>query len=272
MIGQDGSLSITVPGQKVTWFQFLQASRLATSEMGGWNSKTHWIELGLDQLHPLLVKQWTKRSLKDNARPKPRSQDVILSHEDSGARMDAERRGMEALKSRIDGLLENKLNAVLHSNKNWPTADWGNFLGYEVPLADESTGQLKIDLIGAGKDSVTGDGFVSLVELKQAESPKNSPLMALTEAICYAVQIKRCKELRKKILNGDFKTIRLILAAPEEYWSCWKLKKHPDCSKKMNAIVESVSEILSPSFKLTLEMVSLLYENGEIKVEPICSE
>lgn len=272
MIGKDGSLSITAPGQKVTWFQFLQASRFATSEKGGWNSKTHWVELGLDKLHPLLVKQWTRRSLKDNALPKPRNRDSKLVREDTSPRREAERSGKEALKLGIDELTENEINAVLHAKNQWPT-DWGDFLSYEVPLADESCGQLKIDLIGKGKNLMTNDGFLSLVELKQAHSPKNSPLMALTEVICYAIQIGRCKKyLGKEIFNGSFKTIRLILAAPETYWACWDVKKQPNHFRKMNNIVESVNEILSPEFKfkLNLELVSLLCENDRIEVNPIC--
>jgi len=140
----------------------------------------------------------------------------------------------------INSLSENHLSILLYDKQ---ISQWGNLIGYEIPLAAESEGQLKIDLLGKG---ITTERYVSIVELKQADNKNDSPLMALTEAICYGLQLGRCrKKLLAELKVEDFKIIRLILAAPSEYWSHWEFKKHPDCSKKMNAIVESVSEILT---------------------------
>jgi hypothetical protein len=100
--------------------------------------------------------------------------------------------------------------------------------------------------------------------------------MALTEAICYSIQIERCREyLRKEGLDVNNKTIRLILAAPDQYWTHWGSDKHMDFSgmvNRMTNIVESVAEILSPSFKLKLELFSLRYEKDGILVNPVCLE
>ena len=268
MIGEDGSLSVRVRGRDVTWFQFLQATRLANSKAGCWNSKSYWLPWGLDRLNASIVKQWTKTSLHKSAPPEPRTKQFKLGREDSKYRTAATKRGEEALKSGVNELMEADLNAVLHT-KSWPADSWGRFLGYEVPLAQESDGQLKIDLLGIG------DGFLSLVELKQAHSPSNSPLMALTEAICYSIQIGRCKKyLCKENSDVDFKAIRLILAAPGDYWDYWNFEKHEDWSTKMNQIVKSVSEILSDSLSLNLklEIFSLVCENDKLQAKQICCE
>ncbi len=267
MITDGGGLR--VPVKCVTWFQFLQLSRVTNSDQGGWNfkgkgkNKHLWVQNGLARLTPAIVEQWTKNSLEENALPKPRkqAQGFKLSRADTENRTKAGESGVEALKSGIDELLENELNALLYIGDHWPT-DWGQKKGYEVPLADESDGQLKIDLVGHGEDSPAGAGFLSLIELKQSDSPKNSPLMALTEAICYAIQIIRCENLLNQITGGRFQTIRLILAAPEKYWTYWEIKKHSDYSKQMTDIVEAVGKQLSSTIELKLEMHSLFCDKN----------
>ena len=46
MIKNDGSISVRIPADEVTWFSFLQSSRALNSEQGGWNFKKHWVEQG----------------------------------------------------------------------------------------------------------------------------------------------------------------------------------------------------------------------------------
>jgi len=267
-IGEDGS--ILLPGKAVTWFEFLEISRLTNSDYGGWNSKSFWFERGLNRLSPEIIYQWTVNSLSDKALPKPRKKDFKLERADTTARLEAEQSGIKSLNdSGINKLTENKLNAVLHTKDYWPCA-WGNFLSYEVPLADESDGQLKIDLLG------TGDKSLSIVELKQAKSPSNTPLMALIEAICYSIQIIRCKSnLPNK--HQSFETIRIILAAPEAYWNQWRSKNHPEWSPrtwspKLAAIVAAVNHKLPEDVKLSLELYSLEYESKKVTVKLIPAE
>ena len=267
-IGDDGS--ILLPSKAVTWFEFLAISRLTNSDYGGWNSKSYWLERGLNRLSTEIVYKWTENSLSEKALPKPRKRDFKLERAETAARLEAEQSGTKSLMdSGINDLTENKLNAVLHTKDHWPCA-WGSFLSYEVPLADESDGQLKIDLLG------TGDKSLSIVELKQAKSPSNTPLMALIEALCYSIQIIRCKKnLPDK--HQAFERIRIIIAAPEAYWNQWNSKKHPEWSPKMwlptlADIIAAVNQKLPGEVKLSLEMYSLHYETKKITVKSILSK
>jgi len=233
MIGDDGELF--VPAKAVTWFQFLQLSRLTNSEEAGWNSKSYWVERGLGRLSKPILQRWTKNSLASNVRPKPRTTSFCFGRKMSDQR-EATREGSE-----------NFLNAKLFMDET-PLPGAGKFLGYEIPLAAESNGQLKIDLLGHGNDA--GAAFISIVELKKAGNQKDSPLLALTEAICYAIQVIRCKEallkdaaLREKgITAAHFQNIRLILAAPKEYWEYWGGK---NSENQLREIVDSVSSAVS---------------------------
>jgi len=45
LITDGGGLEITLTPNEVTWFLFLQASRTTNSLKGGWNSKTHWLQV-----------------------------------------------------------------------------------------------------------------------------------------------------------------------------------------------------------------------------------
>ena len=121
-------------------------------------------------------------------------------------------------------LSENEINARLfHDGKH---GLWGTSIGYEIPLAAESDGQLKVDIFAIGKDAVS----LEIIELKRAENKCDSPLMALTEAICYGIQVVRCRDSllvdlvqKEKLVSEEhFHRIRLVLAAPEAYWNHWK--------------------------------------------------
>src|SRR5207253_26236 len=102
---------------------------------------------------------------------------------------------------------------------------WGESIGYEIPLAAESDGQLKVDILAIGQDKSS----LEIIELKKAKNKSDSPLMALTEAICYGIQAVRCQDylvsdphlIEKSVFKAHFKSIRLILAAPNAYWISW---------------------------------------------------
>src|SRR5438876_939145 len=118
MIGEDGSLSIRVRRQDVTWFQFLQTARLANSNYGGWNSKTHWHGRGLNVLTSGLVDLWTKNSLAKDALPKPRKAKFKLERQPTKQRSDAATSGRDKMDNEQD-ITENELNAALYGMK-WP--------------------------------------------------------------------------------------------------------------------------------------------------------
>lgn len=271
MISKDGSLSIIVPGQKVTWFQFLQASRVTNSVNDGWNSKSYWFDRGLNLLPASTVDMWTRNSLDEDALPKPRKAEFKLKRKETMERSAAAIKGRDKMALKLK-MTENELNAVLFKI-NWPAA-WGKAVSYEVPLADESDGQLKIDLIGYGADKSLGERFISIIELKRADNTSDTPLMALTETICYAIQLVRCrKSFDGEFKRDDWRTMRLVLAAPETYWRNWSSNKSNwriDLRPRIDAmreIVNRVSKILS--YKICFEIHSLTCQDGLVGVESV---
>jgi hypothetical protein len=171
----------------------------------------------------------------------------------------------------LDRHSENWLNAVLFKEHlcNTPLS-WGKLVGYEIPLADETQGQLKVDLVGVGKEG--NRTFFSLVELKRARNKTDSPLMALIEVICYAIQIIRSRDFLIQDLRlaaeglcsrHDFREIRMVLAAPDKYWRNWILQEHV---RKMGRIVTLVNEtIASCGCQLSL----YFYEIGPKRAIPL---
>ena len=66
---------------------------------------------------------------------------------------------------------------------------------------------------------------LSIIELKNARNHHCSPLLMLSQAICYGLQALRCKNL----LTNAFPelkewpgTVELVLAAPRSYWGYWE--------------------------------------------------
>jgi hypothetical protein len=248
MIGNDGGLR--VPAKRVTWFQFLQLSRVTNSKLAGWNSWKHWKERGLNILaEPKILHAWTANSisLAKNARPTPRHSDFMFDRQFSESR--------KAVKKGSENFLNAKLFA---SGTRFPGS--GEIIGYEIPLAAEAEGQLKIDLFGFG-EGVDG-GFVSIIELKKAGNKSDSPLLALTETICYGIQMIRCKNylLKDKVLQNKgiggahLNNIHLILAAPEAYWEHWAGKDWAggEIENRMRGIVSSVSNALGQGHTFSL--------------------
>lgn len=243
MIKENGALEVEVPVSEVTWFNFLQFSRGANSQVGGWDFKTLWKEGGLkklasDGVREGYLQRWTENSFGPGA-PGIREEDFRLDRQRSEAR-----RALLDKDRKLDAS-ENRLNTWLFDRGAFP--DWGRLAGYEVPLADESDGQLKVDLLAI--DEV--EPRITIIELKKADNAGNSPLMALTEAICYAIQAIRCREQLSKAIKAaghavtwaQFKIVRLVLAAPQAYWAGWKFKSelHVGC---MQRIVEQVNAVL----------------------------
>jgi hypothetical protein len=216
VITNDGGLSIALNCKDVTWFRFLQASRATNSIKGGWNSRTYWRKRGLEVLvKGAFLETWTKNSLETRVHPLPRRRDFHLH------------RPEEELRLREGAVGENGLNYSLFSTWRIAPRDplgclgmWSS-LSYEVPLGSEREDQLKVDLLGYR------EGAIGIIELKQAGNRTDSPLMALTEAICYGLQAIRCEESlmgeysTQLGQNCAFENLELKIVAPNAYWRHW---------------------------------------------------
>lgn len=262
LIGIDGSLFVKVPAQEASWYRFLAASRTAVSTHGGWNSKSYWRIRAVERLtrDPAVIRQWTRNSLTENE-PKPRRKDFRLSRE-----MSEERAGV---RSGMNDQSENWINATLferHSSK-WDKRFMGDvrFFGYEIPLGGEKARMLRIDLLGE-----IGNTELAVVELKRGKG-SDSPLMAFAEAVCYGLQLIRCKndlipELKAIGVDWDgARPVHLILAAPETYWKSWI---GPDALNggvdhllgQFESLVAAVNQVLEedkmPRLKLRLNVLA----------------
>ncbi|MBP6864720.1 MAG: hypothetical protein KBC32_05540 [Candidatus Didemnitutus sp.] len=242
----DGALGVATSA--ATWCHFLQLSRLTNSKCGGWNSISFWDSRGLQNLansHDV-VEIWTRNSLAPQALPKPRLEKFKFAE-----RSAEESRG----KGKPTG--ENALNwqLTLRLRENCVRGETAS--AYEVPLAGEREGQLKADAMIFHQG-----GRLEIIELKRAGTKgADSPLMALVECICYAIQAQRTwKDLSKEVKahlhveTGELNSIHLIIAAPE-YWSCCNVGKKeitPTQEKIMTALVKRVAQACKIDMHLTL--------------------
>ena len=245
MISKDGDISINIKCKEVTWFNFLQYSRDTNSVFGGWNSKSYWIKSGLEILSGAdFIRVWTNNSLSNDI-PEPRKKDFMFNRKFSGRRDAIITKGVE----NIDHLSENDINAFLFI-KNDPFFDY-NLIGYEIPLVDDKEGQLKIDLVGLN----VRDNKIGIIELKQSNSPSNSPLFALVELLCYGIQLLKCKtNISKEMIQKNdqiieehyFNNINLLIAAPEMYWNYWGFvgNKKIEIKDYFNKLLEIINPVI----------------------------
>jgi hypothetical protein len=281
MISEDGSIAVDLPCSEVTWFSFLQLSRGVSSNQGGWNSKTHWVKRGLyrlvkDGIVASCVGQWTASSLGTKVDPSPRISDFRLA-------------------ARNDDFVKNTRGASIPSGENDLNWNLSRFLNeeslrhaprehlvtYELPLAGEKNGQLKADVVVFHRD-----GSVEIVELKRSGlDGADSPLMALAEGICYALQMLRCwASLRKEVAQGlpcmceAIRAIGLILAAPS-YWENCKGKGKAVSEKEASAlrsIVHEVERVIRErsgfkNLRLTLTLADVVSEGrAKLRVSSLC--
>jgi len=231
MIKEDGKLQIIVPSDKVTWFDFLKLSRATNSNFGGWDSKTHWKERGLDVISDNLeiVKKWTENSLTVTE-PSIRKKNFRLD------------RNFNLNRAKRKPQSENRLNTLLFNKYQQKNNNDIKYISYEVPLVSESKGQLKVDLFGIKNNSF----FIT--ELKKGDNKSDSPLIALTEAICYGLQLIR---ILKDDDNQNFITefnnnldnqIILSIAAPSKYWENWKVDS--DIIESFQIINTNINKVL----------------------------
>jgi hypothetical protein len=115
-----------------------------------------------------------------------------------------------------------------------------------------------VDIVAIGKDGCS----LEIIELKQATNTSDSPLMALTEAICYGIQVVRCRDsilidLKEPSMSREhFGRIRLMLVAPHQYWRHWKWER--ELAEPMRNIIASVNK------SLVEKDAQLLFEEGSI--------
>ncbi len=169
LIGEDDLMGNE--GGRNTWFRFLQLSRAIKGKRGGWNKKTHWSKRGLDRLAPggrpaAFLTKWTETSLLIDVPPKPREGDFQF-----GLRLADLKKGERGGSGSPSEGSENAINWRLAQNLH----RLGQSFSYEVPLADDSNGQLKVDLM-----IFHGEGRVEIIELKGTSRNPNISIIKLS--------------------------------------------------------------------------------------------
>ncbi len=267
-ITENGGLNVHLKPDEVTWFDFLYFSRLTNSLEGGWKGKSHWRKRGVQKLaasNATYVTQWTKNSLQTKALPLPRADKFKFDRSlSSRAHLEQSLKLRKSLNESLNEFTEHELNYALYvGGLGIKRLDKIRLIGFEIPLTAESEGQLKIDLIGVS----LGNDAIEIVELKKANNSADSPLMALTEAICYALQTLKCKKslLNEAKLAGReeaFKKINLTLLAPRKYWIDWGVEEN-SFSENLNKLSEELQPILNrvnegiPDSELKLQLLEL---------------
>lgn len=243
IVTENGGLAVEIPAREITWFEFLQFSRATNSLFGGWNSQSHWEERGLLRLAAnkgAFLQKWTHNSLQGD--PQPRQGFFRLDRSISAAR---------AASGRDRADCEIAINYGLAQSQK-------NILGYEIPLCEESSGQLKIDLL----QRTSPPPGLRILELKCATG--ENPLMGLVEGICYAIQAVRCKtqlieEARGRLDSQDFEFIAIVIAAPAQYFATYEFNSAHH-RPKMERIVSAVGEELG--IQLSLEILQVTGANA----------
>ena len=276
MIENDGSISMQIPADEVTWFSFLQISRALNSKQGGWNLKSHWVQRGLNSLvgekGTAFIEKWTKASLDAQTAPIPRTSDF---------RFEDRQKTLSERGPRGEEFSENRLNfnlSLFLSELKYPPSHPLRLVTYELPLADVSDGQLKADIVVFDQT-----GFVEIIELKKSglDNP-DTPLMALTEAICYTLQLVRCwsklntyLEERSSVKWSVVQEVSIVLAAPDYWNNCKPGGMGTDKrsiseveSKALYEIVKTVEKCLRthlkrPELILTLTLADMVQDGKQ---------
>lgn len=291
IIRHDGSILVAWKAKDVTWQTVLQAARAANSEQGGWNNKEFWEELGLNQLTELangkvagreFLKQWTLQSLDKDALPLPRRSKFRIDLREK-AKGDGRRGSGEPVAAKF-GIVrepadeEHRLNWWLYMAQRSEKKK----LTYELPLCAESDGLLRADLVHFVPEN---DGLVEIIELKKGQTEgRDSPLMALVEAICYGLQLLRCWSALQPELNQHLKVepfepkhLLLILAAPHFGKDCSGNGTQLTAPQvdKLRAIVRKVHEAVKEKESMPHPELTLSFGNvieGEWTLEEIFPE
>ncbi len=241
MITTEGDLKLLIKSTNVTWFNFLQYSRITNSLNGGWNFKSYWEDRGIKFINDHdFIRKWTKQSLEESISPKPRNNSFKFER---GLSEDRNECMKKEIKTPLSQKSENAINAEIFSKQKNIYPDHG-IMGYEIPLAADSDGQLKIDLLSYDKKN----NNIGLIELKQADNHNDSPLMGFIELICYGIQIIKCKnnmlkelsEQNNNINDKSFNFIKLILASPDAYYKYWNFNDENKIS--FGKIISSINE------------------------------
>lgn len=258
--GNDGRLSVHIPAANVRWIDFLTYSRLLNSKQGGWDFKEHWETRGLGPLSEACgyLETWTQNSV--NAQyPKPRRGEFNFRRDMSARRVATANKAIDKVATCCEHALNGRLFQKYGIEDPPDNSPFGEtrLLGYEIPLCAEANEQFKVDLIGL-------DTCVTLIELKQAGNKSDSPLLALVELICYALQLKRCEQYLRcempTLTEGHFQNVRLIIAAPEGYWHHWLTEENQKKSVRgrMEKIMAAVNTATKGTKLVLGEFVTIL--------------
>ncbi len=281
LISDDGSIAVDIPCSEVTWFSFLQLSRDVSSDHGGWNSKTYWVERGLNRMVKdgrvaPCVGQWTASSLGIKAAPNPRKSDFRIAARNDDFGTNTRGGGIPSGENSLNWNLSRFLNqqSLNHDPRE-------HLVTYELPLAGEKSGQLKADVVVFHRY-----GLVEIVELKKSGvDGVDSPLMALVEGVCYTLQMLRCwASLREEVaqhlprMGEGLRAIGIILAAPTYWENCNGRGKAitPKEAGALRTIVHEVERVIRerPGFKdfrLTLTLADVVDEGRtKLRVASLC--
>lgn len=258
IIRPDGGIAVAWEAKHVTWHVVLQTARETNATNGGWNHQSRWVTHGLKVMAsiPSELQMWTQNSLKVGVQPLPREADFQLELRELKAK-GGERGGTKRMAA-----ANNKLGIKFYPKKPEDRLNWWLFMAlrrkrcltYELPLCAESEGLLRADLV----HFVPANGLVEIIELKkelgkEGGDDRDSPLMALVEAICYGLQLLRCwtalqAELKQhlKVEPFELKNLHLILAAPDFGTNCRGKGKDLSGSHVtlLRSIVSSVEEAI----------------------------
>lgn len=268
-IQSNGDIQVIISQKEVTWFDIFYYSRHLNSNFGGWNSKSHWLTLGVNAINSLseeVLKSYFQKSLKPDDEKSDEYRPVIRSDKFCFSREMSEERKQILVNSRNLNASENELNTWIFSKNNANIKGCEvSWKGYEIPLSGESSGQLKIDLVG-----IDNQNTIHIVELKKThDKGTDSPLFAVIEVLCYGIQWFRCKENFEYELNNSSEQIKLSVATPENYWGDWiktdeTKKSFLDCVKKiMDAMPGDLKRIISPEINFLTITDSCIQQGQE---------
>jgi len=236
IIKEDGSIVIQISANKVNWQKILQSARITNWKNGGWNSKSYWISHGLEAIsaiHDDILMRWTENSLVDGSK-RVRTDKYMFRHENLD---EGKERGTVGSENRINWNLSKYIWEKTGKNK----AD--TKVTFELPLTDEKENQLKADIVIFHKQK---KATVDILEIKKSNNNSDSPLLAVIEGLCYALQIICCWEnlIKERELVGlkELSDINIIVAAPEGYWDYWY--KSPADNEEKEKIFKKLSKMI----------------------------
>jgi hypothetical protein len=271
----NGGISVAWEKEAVTWHIVLQTARTTNADNGGWNRKSRWNEHGLKVMAsiPQELQTWTTNSLKEKAQPLPREAEFQLELRELVAKS-----GTRGGEKKIPQEPE-QFGIKFYPKKPEDRLNWWLYMAhrhakkltFELPLCADADGLLRADLVHFVPESA----LVEIIELKKGlgkdqNDSRDSPLMALAEAICYGLQLLRCWEALKpelqqhlKVEPFEIKHLHLILAAPDFGQNCSGNGNNLtlDHQRDLRAIVSAVQQAVGDGKATIGPKITLSFAN-----------